>query len=387
MANNQAKKVLIFSTAYLPLVGGAEVAVKEITQRLARPACRQAGWQFDLITARIKPDLEKFERISNVNVYRVGPGLGVLDKFLLPIFGYLKAKQLDKKSNYRIIWSIMASQAGIAAAFFKIFYPKKKLLLTLQEGDEEEHLKRYVFGLDFLYQLLVKPWHLLPFRNADAVTAISSDLKKRALKNGVKVPIKIIPNAVNLEIFRPKEKATTSNKKIILTVSRLVKKNGIDDLIKAGQYLDLDFKILIAGTGPDGAKLKRLVKKLNLENKTEFLGQIKHGDLPEYYHLADVFVRPSLSEGLGNVFLEAMATGLPIIGTLVGGIPDFLIDRETGLFCQAENPENIAQKIKEILENKSLREKLVRNGLALVKEKYSWDKIALEMEKIYQKLS
>ncbi len=379
MANNQAKKVLIFSTAYLPLVGGAEVAVKEITQRLP-------DWQFDLITARIKSGLNRFERIGNVNVYRVGLGLGILDKFYLPIAGYSKARQLDKKNNYWVIWSIMASQAGVAAALFKIFHPRKKLVLTLQEGDEEEHLKRYVFGLDFLYKLLIKPWHLLPFRNADAVTAISSDLKKRALKNGVKVPIKIIPNAVNLEIFRPKEKATTSNKKIILTVSRLVKKNGIDDLIKAGQYLDFDFKILVAGTGPDQAKLKELVKELNLENKVEFLGQIEHRDLIDYYYLADVFVRPSLSEGLGNVFLEAMAAGLPIIGTPVGGIPDFLIDRETGLFCQVKNPGSIAQKIKEILSNESLREKLIKNGLALVREKYNWDNIALKMENVFKKL-
>jgi len=374
-----SKNILIFSTAYFPLVGGAEVAVKEITQRLP-------NWQFDLITARIKPGLKKFERISNINVYRVGFGLGFLDKLCLPIAGYLKAKQLNQKNNYRIIWSVMASQAGVAAAFFKIFHSQKKLLLTLQEGDEEEHLKRYVFGLGFLYKFLIKPWHLLPFRKADAITAISSDLKKRALENGVKVPVKIIPNAVDLEIFRPKEKAAVSDKKIILTVSRLVKKNGIDDLIKAGQYLDFDFKILIAGAGPDESKLKKLAKKMNLENKVEFLGQIEYRDLPDYYHSADVFVRPSLSEGLGNVFLEALACGTPIVGTPVGGIPDFLIDRETGLFCQVRNPKSIAQKIKEILADESLREKLITNGLDLVREKYNWDSIAQQMESVYDKL-
>jgi len=379
MANNQAKNVLIFSTAYFPLVGGAEVAVKEITRRLP-------DWQFDLITARIKSGLKKFERIGNVNVYRVGLGLGILDKFCLPIAGYLKAKQLNKKNDYQIIWSIMASQAGVAAAFFKIFQPQKKLVLTLQEGDKEEHLKRYVFGLGFLYKLLIRPWHLLPFRNADAITAISRDLKKRALENGVKVPIKIIPNAVDLEVFKPKEKTVLSGKKIILTVSRLVKKNGVDDLIKAGQYLDFDFKILIVGVGPDESKLKKLTKKLNLENKVEFLGQIEYSNLPDYYHRADVFVRPSLSEGLGNVFLEAMACGIPIIGTPVGGIPDFLIERETGLFCQTRNPKSVAQKIEEILASESVKENLIKNGLALVREKYNWDNIALEIEKIYDKL-
>ena len=70
------KKVLIFSTAYLPLIGGAEIAVKEITKRLP-------DWQFDLITAKIKPGLSKFEKIGNINVYRIGFGLGFFDKYYL----------------------------------------------------------------------------------------------------------------------------------------------------------------------------------------------------------------------------------------------------------------------------------------------------------------
>jgi glycosyltransferase involved in cell wall biosynthesis len=89
---------------------------------------------------------------------------------------------------------------------------------------------------------------------------------------------------------------------------------------------------------------------------------------------------------LGNVFLEAMATGLPIIGTPVGGIPDFLIDRKTGLFCQIKNPQSIAQKIKEILEDDNLRKHLAKNGLRLVREKYDWDKISQKMNKIYHQL-
>ena len=77
MANNQAKKsILIFSTAYLPLIGGAEVTVKEITQRLP-------DWQFDMITAKIRPGLAKFERIDNINIYRVGLGWR-LDKYFFP---------------------------------------------------------------------------------------------------------------------------------------------------------------------------------------------------------------------------------------------------------------------------------------------------------------
>jgi len=371
------KKVLIFSTAYLPLIGGAEIAVKEITKRLP-------DWQFDLITAKIKPGLSKFEKIGNINVYRVGLGLGFLDKLFLPIFGLIRAVKLNGEREYNFIWSIMASQAGVAAVFFKI-WSKKKLLLTLQEGDPEKHLERYVGGMKFLYKIFIKPWHTMPFKYADYLTVISNYLKKRALRNGVKVPIEIVPNGVDLEIFKPRE-SENRNEKIILTVSRLVKKNGIDNLIKAGQYLDFPFKILIIGVGPDEEKLKELANNLKIQNKVIFQGQVKYDELPKHYALADIFVRPSLSEGLGNVFLEAMACELPVIGTEVGGIPDFLENRKTGLFCKVNNPQDIAQKIEEILKDDNIRRTLAKNGLELVREKYSWDKISQQMENIYLKL-
>jgi len=369
MANNQAKKVLIFSTAYLPLIGGAEIAVDEITKRL--PA-----WQFDLITAKIQKGLEKEERINNINVYRVGFGFN-FDKYLLPFLGLIKAKQLEKKNNYNLTWSIMASFGGFLGLRFKKKYPNKKWLLTLQEGDTPKHILKRVGIFKF--------WFKQIFKKADYFQAISSFLSNWAIGNGIKTG-EIIPNGVDLEIFKPKERIDNKKEKIILTVSRLVKKNGIDDLIKAGKYLDFNFKILIIGIGPDEEKLKELVKDKGLEDKVMFKGQVNYDQLPEYYASTDIFVRPSLSEGLGNVFLEAMACGLPIIGTEVGGIPDFLKDKETGLLCKANNPKDIAEKIKEILEDDNLRKTLSKNGLELVIEKYSWDKIAQQMKKIFIKL-
>jgi len=369
MANNQAKKVLIFSTAYLPLVGGAEIAVDEITKRLP-------GWQFDLITAKIQKGLEKEEKINNINIYRVGFGFN-FDKYLLPFLGLIKAKKLEKKNNYNLTWSIMASFGGFLGLRFKKKYPNKKWLLTLQEGDTPEHILERVG--------IFKKWFYQIFEKADYFQAISNFLYNWAIGNGIKTG-EVIPNGVDLEIFKPIERMDSKDEKIILTVSRLVKKNGIDDLIKAGQYLDFDFKILIIGIGEQEKELKDLTKKLGIQDKVIFKGQVEYGELPKYYALADVFVRPSLSEGLGNVFLEAMACGLPVIGTEVGGIPDFLKDRETGLFCETKNPQSIAQKIRQISNNEQLRKTLSKNGLKLVQEKYDWNLIAKKMNKIFKNL-
>jgi len=369
------KKVLIFSTACLPLIGGAEIAVNEITKRLP-------NWQFDLITAKIQKGLKQKEKINNINIYRVGFGFN-FDKYLLPFLGLIKAKKLEKKNNYNLTWSIMASFGGFLGLRFKKKYPNKPWLLTLQEGDDPKYILKRVG--------IFKYWFKQIFEKADYFQAISSFLYNWAIKNGSKVG-EIIPNGVDLEIFKPKEKINNKSEKIILTVSRLVKKNGVDDLIKAGQYLDFPFKIIIIGIGPDEEKLKKLAKDLKIQDKVMFQGQVKYNELPKYYTLADVFVRPSLSEGLGNVFLEAMACELLVIGTEIGGIPDFLKDpstssgQATGLFCKTNNPQNIAEKIKEILRDDNLRKYLAKNGLELVREKYSWDKIASQMENIYLKL-
>ena len=370
MSNNQEKKVLIFSMTYLPFVGGAEIATKEITDRID-------GFDFDLITARLDKKLEREERIGNVNVYRVGQGWA-LDKYLFPFLAYFKAKKLHKEKEYQITQAIMAFYSGLAALFFKLKYPKVKYLLTMQSGDS-----------DFFIWIRTWFWHpiyKMIYTKPDYIQAISNFLAKRAKNNGYKGEIEVIPNGVDLDLFKSIERIDNKKEKVILTVSRLVKKNGIDDLIKAGQYLDFPFKILIIGIGPDEEKLKKLVKKLKLQDKVIFQGHVDYKGLPSYYTSADVFVRPSLTEGLGNVFLEAMATGLPVIGTNVGGIPDFLEDRKTGLFCEIRNPKDIAEKIEEILNNDELRKTLSKNGYDLVQEKYGWDKISQQMKKIYLKL-
>ena len=143
---------------------------------------------------------------------------------------------------------------------------------------------------------------------------------------------------------------------------------------------------MIVGDGPEESKLKRLVDKLNISDKVVFNGQVEYRDLAKYYSQADIFVRASLSEGQGIAFLEAMASGVPVIGTPVGGIPDFLEDGRTGLFCEVSNPESIAQKINEILKDDNLRKNIIHNGLELVREKYSWDKISLKMEEVFNRL-
>ncbi len=378
-------KILIFSTAYIPWVGGAEIAIKEITDRLP-------GVRFDLLTVNLSGEELSEEKVGNVMVYRVGSG--TLGKFLFPIFGFLKARQLHRKNKYDVAWSMMASQASVAAAFFRMV-SKVKLVLTLQEGDEEEHLARYVGGNTFLYTFFIKPWHMLVFRKADRVTAISNYLKERAHKAGVRVPIDIVPNGADIARFEKKYsvdelwtvKTTlgkTENEQWIITTSRLVKKNAVDDLILSLHFLPETVRLLIIGVGEDQAKLMNLVREKHLSHRALFLGYKDHREIPKYLHAAQVFVRPSLSEGQGVSFIEAMAAEIPVVATPVGGIVDFLKDGETGLFAEVRKPKTIAHAVKRFLDDPALVERITKNAREMVEKKYSWNMIAEEMKTSFE---
>ncbi len=366
-------KVLIFSTAYLPFVGGAEVAVKELTDRLGREI------QFDLITARLKHGLPSVERVGEVEVYRIGFGVPIIDKLLLPFLGAIKTLQLNRERKYDYFWCIMATFASGSAYIANWFQKKVPIILTLQEGDSEEYLKFKWFGLIDL------SWRLALART-DCLTAISNYLLERAQRLGYKGQSFLVPNGVDVKRFGntlPKSHGETVT---LITTSRLVEKNAVGDVIEAMKFLPENVKFRILGVGPLEKELKSQTKKLGLETRVQFLGFISQEDLPRHLNEADIFIRPSLSEGQGISFIEAMAAGLPVIATPVGGIPDFLKEGETGLFVEPKSPRLIAFQVNKLISDRVLRDKIVINARRMVLEKYDWDLIVEDMKNRVLKL-
>lgn len=376
------KKILIFSVAYIPFTGGAELAIKEITDRIS-------DIQFDMVTLQFDKKWPKFERIGNINIYRIGSL-----KLFFPFAAFSKALALYKENKYRLIWAVMANRAGLAALFFKFLNPKVKFLLTLQEGDPFTYPRKRA-GILWIF---VKFLFGAIFTKADYIQVISNYLAKWAREMGTKNPVEVVPNGVDLKNFSPKSYSSQKiddlksdlkwgpRDRIIVTTSRLVEKNALSDAIEALKYLPDNIKFLILGDGPDLEKLQNLVKEIEVEKRVIFLGQIEQKDAAKYLKISDIFVRPSLSEGLGSSFLEAMAAGVPVIATKVGGIPDFLKNGETGLFCEVNNPKSIAEKVKILLENNELREKVIANARKLVAKNYDWNLIAGKMRNIFNRL-
>jgi len=143
--------------------------------------------------------------------------------------------------------------------------------------------------------------------------------------------------------------------------------------------------------------LKILAEKTGLEEKILFLGHVDYNDLPKYYSMADVFVRASRSEGFGNVFLESLACGTPIVGTAPGGSSlSILSGAKAGLLCgviglfnkektkEEQIIEDIAKKIDQAIRDNMNQH--IQNGQKLIEEEYTWDIIALKMNKIFNQL-
>ena len=373
------RRILIFSLTYYPLhIGGAEVAVKEITDRI--PA---SEIKFDMIAIGDGRGINR-EEIGNVTVYRVLSNLGFIRKLLYPFAAAKLAYKLHANKKYDETWAIMASYGGYAAYLFKKKNPVVPFILTIQEGD---HFERRAGIFAGAFKRI--------FRSADKVQAISNFLMHWARSMGAVADIEVVPNGVDFDKFaRPiggeermklRRGAGFDDKDtVIVTASRLVEKNAVDDIISSLQYLDSSCKLLILGSGPDERKLKDLSHRLKLGSRIVFYGFVSHDELPKYLQSSDIFVRPSRTEGLGNSFLEAMAAGVPVIGTQVGGISDFLKDGETGLICEVNNPKSIAQKVTKLVRDAESRSYISREAKKMVDERFRWENVSAEMKKIFE---
>lgn len=358
---------------YPKSVGGAEIAIKEITDRVSVEEIT-----FDMITLNSGNEVS-FEKIGNVNVYRILNGKGFIQKMLYPFVAFKKALTLHRKNKYDIVWSMMASHAGFAGMLFKKANKNIPFLLTLQEG---ENFKRREGIFKFLYREI--------FASADKIQVISKFLEDWARHMGATCPISIVPNGVDILLFvnRKSEEELNDlknklNKKaddiFLITTSRLVEKNATGDVIDALKFLPENVKFLILGQGYEEKRLKEKVAKIDLKDRVIFLGYVSHKDLPQYLHISDIFVRPALSEGFGNSYIEAMAASIPVIATEVGGIVDFLKDGETGLFCEVKNPRSIAQKVEKLIKDRESRDYIIKNAKEMVMEKYSWEEVVKGM--------
>ncbi|MDP3956217.1 MAG: glycosyltransferase [bacterium] len=377
MQADSKPRVVVFSLAYEPQIGGAEVAIRELMSRIPE-------YDFYVIAGAHKSLAPRYEKRGTVHVFRVGrytSWLGRLNHYLYVPLAALRAISLHRKNTFAFSWAIMAAYGGGAAYLFNRL-KGVPILLNMQEGDPVAHIEKRVsifrkFFLDF-------------FKRVTRIQAISTYLTGVAKHFGATAPMVVIPNGVDVARFNKRASLTelellrasivsASSAICIFSASRLEEKNGVDTLIRALVH-DKRLELVVAGEGSLRNELEQLARELGVEERTHLIGSVPNDALPKYYHMADIFSRPSRSEGQGISFIEAFAAGVPVVGTDVDGISDFARDGENMIVIKAQDDIAVAKACVSIATNSSLRRTLIVGGLktALL---YGWDDIAPRMKK------
>ncbi|MFA6279130.1 MAG: glycosyltransferase family 4 protein [Candidatus Paceibacterota bacterium] len=372
------KRVLIFSLAYYPHVGGAEVAVKEITDRIK-------DIEFHMVTMNFGGEANE-EKIGNVFVHRVGNGSSYLHKILFIPRAAAAAARLHREHHFDAFWAMM-SYMLFPIVLLRFMGLRNPYLLTLQEGDPWEHMFSRWFILPF------RPLLSIGFKNASAVQTISTYLAEWSHRMGYQGLTSIIPNGVDVALFTRGQHQVLAKKEgdtILVSTSRLVHKNALDDVIRALKFLPEHIRFVNYGFGPDKEKLQKLAEATGVANRVSLLPHPGVPELPPYLKAVDIFIRPSRSEGMGNSFIEAMAASLPVIATQEGGIADFLFDAKrnpnketTGWAVDHDSPEQIAKAVKDILNNLDQVARVTATAKKLVAEKYDWNLIANKIHTLF----
>ena len=339
-------RVLMIISLFYPMRGGAEQQAIQLAWALA-----QAGIKVSVLTRKL-PGLPSVERINGVVVYRkivtvdIGKLFGLL--YAVSVFLFL----LIHIRHYDIIHCHLAQGFhSPVALFFKFFFGKRVIIKIGATGPLSDFLLlRNTFGGRIFVKML---------KYTDRIIVVCKQAYAEALRNGIpQKKIELIPNCVDCTKFIP---APPGERKhgYITFVGRLDTMKGVHILLEAFAQLKDKWRaaqLRIVGDGPEKANLINLARRLHIDDVVQFYGE--QNDVHTFLKESYLFVLPSLSEGLPNALLEAMACGLPVIATRVGGTVDIIRDEENGLLVEPGDTRQLAGALSRLLEDQALAGRL-----------------------------
>jgi glycosyltransferase involved in cell wall biosynthesis len=382
-----ATKLCIVTHTFLPHVGGIEKVVNEQSKRLLHK-----NYTPTVVTNRIETprtyrvdgvDVECYESVNTG--FRLGIPYSIPTIPSFPVFvKAVVASKIVHAHGHPYLTSLLAGK--LAKQYGKPF--------VLTQHNTYIEYNNIFDQVETVNDLSVGKQNL---NNADKIIAISQATKNYVLRLGAKPSkVKVVYNGVDLSRFKSiKGKREEMRRKlgipqdavVVLTVRRLVYKNGVDTLLECASIAakrNPKIVFLAVGKGPDFESVRAQIAQLGLEANFRLAGFVSDEDLPYYYNLADLFVLPSKSgEGLPLVALEAMACGLPVVATDVGGIKEILL-REYGKLVPPNQPELLADAVLDFsaVDFSSRRAEL----RGKVEEKFSWDSNVERLVEIYEEL-
>ncbi|MFH1172804.1 MAG: glycosyltransferase family 4 protein [Nanoarchaeota archaeon] len=364
--------ILMINHEFPPLGGGGGNANYYIARELVK-----LGHSVDIVTSGFSG--LKSETINGFNVHRIKTKRKhETHATTLEMLSFVKnsrkyCKKLMKNKKYDIIQCFFTLPAGLTG--FLLTKKFKVPMVIRMGGSDVPGYDPYRFKL--LYKLLI-PLYKKVWRRADCLVVNSQKLKDLLLKSK-QMKVDIIYNGADSEELKANRK---SDGKTIICISRLVKRKGIDYLLRALKDRK-DFHLIIIGDGEERQNLENLANKLGINSRTEFIGAVEHNGVIKYLNKADIFVLPSFAEGMSNALLEAIANGLPVIVTDVGGSKELV--KNNGVIIQPGNEEQLKDAIEKLLSNEKLRKQMSKESLEIAK-KFTWQNIAKEYENLYRGL-
>jgi|WetSurMetagenome_2_1015567.scaffolds.fasta_scaffold19549_3 glycosyltransferase involved in cell wall biosynthesis len=231
--------------------------------------------------------------------------------------------------------------------------------------------------------------------SSSGITVVSRTMRERLISMSDKHDkIRVIPMGVDLERqFVPL--AGRRRSKSLLFVGRMVEKKGLRYLIEAMPMVvdkHPEARLVIAGSGPEEAPMRRLVRALSLEEHVEFVGALENREIPALYQASELVVFPSVvakdgdQEGFGLVLVEALGCECAVIATDLPAIRDIVVDGETGLIVPEKDPVALAQKITYLLDNPRVLSSLAKDGRIFVLKRYDWRNITAQYETFFLEL-
>lgn len=372
-----------------PIGGGGANANKYLLREFAK----NKGLRIDLVTSS-ESSHDYIDNFSdNITIHR----LNVRKKRIhywtqreVLEFLYRSSKyvnQLLKKESYHLSHAFFGFPSGYITYRHRDEIP---YIISLRGSDVPGFNKRFSLQYLFLTPLFKRIWG-----NAKAVVANSQELKALALKTAPELPLDVIYNGIDTSEFRPIERYKDAPL-TILSVARLIPRKGLDYLIKALPAIIKEHpgvRLVIAGEGKMEPELKGLASELGIADNIVFRGYVRHDDLPALYRDADIFVLPSLWEGMSNTLLEAIASGLPVVVTETGGTAELVkeigigrgIDRGNGIVIPKEDSRAISEAVLRLLDSKELRTGMGARSREIALE-FSWEKVAEQYLEIYRKV-
>lgn len=366
-------KILIISHEYPPIGGGGANACYFLSREFAR-----SGHQVSIVTAQYENLPKKEITDDHVVIYRVKCRRRNKEKSsLIEMFTFLTSawkftNRLLKTNVFDKCLVFFGIPSGPLALYLKKKY-QLPYVVRFGGGDIPGAQKRFKYIYTILSPVIRSVW-----KNAEALIANSEGLCCRAQAFEQRYNITIIENGVDTEFFSPQNRKEDKDVMNILFVSRLIEGKGLQFIIpnllkiqkEVRQKTGKKVKLEIVGDGPFRSALEELAAKTKTDQYVSFEGRKNKEQVRQYYQEADIFILPSLSEGMPNVVLEAMACGLPIVMTPCEGSKELVTDN--GIISTLDK---FSDNLIRVCTDTELRKRMGNNSVTNVKNRFEWESI------------